>query len=326
MTKTYVSIIHHFLKLAILLGFTLYIANLVITGNILFYIAPPLVKYVDLATAALLIFTIYQLYLFIRSFKKPSNPVCSSCNSHDQDHDHHDHDHHNHDHNHHHDNGHSHEPSRSLGKNIILYGLFIAPLVLGFLVPSEAFAGSLAKSKGVSLNGVAASSNGVPPDLAVLSGTDNENIKELFQTDTYNKDFSKLGMLLYQQDLIEMKDQWFIEKLETLNLFANNFTGKQIKISGFIYREDGLQPDQFIVGRMAMTHCIADIAPYGIIAETSDAQNYADDSWVTITGTIASTNYHEQTMIKILVQSIEPAEQPTIPYIYPDWNFAKKLK
>ena len=57
-----------------------------------------------------------------------------------------------------------------------------------------------------------------------------------------------------------MKDQWFIEKMQALNTFVTNFQGKPIKITGFVYREDGIPESQFIVGRLAMTHCIADIA------------------------------------------------------------------
>ncbi|BBH18675.1 UPF0703 protein YcgQ [Paenibacillus baekrokdamisoli] len=317
MKDTYAPIIHHFLRLAILLGFTLFLAHLTMSGEILLFIAPQLVKYVQLAAGGLLTFTIFQIYFFIRSFKNPA-PVCACGHDHG----------HSHEGEHAHGFGHehSHEPARSLWKNILLYGLFIMPLLFGAFLPNEAFAGSLAKNKGMNLGGTTEGSNGVPADLAQLEGSEDSSVKELFQTDNYNRDYAKLGMLLYKQDLIEMKDEWFIEKLQALNTFAANFEGKQIKVKGFIYREDGLSEDQFIIGRMAMTHCIADISPYGMIAEAPDASSYADDSWVTLTGTIATTTYHNQTVIKILIQSVEAAHAPTIPYIYPDWDFAKKLQ
>lgn len=304
MNNKYAPVIHHFLKFAILLGFTIFLANLMLSGEILLFIAPQLVKYVQMAVWGLLTFTIFQLYFFIRSFK---NPVDSCGCSHDHGHGH----------------EHSHEPSQSLWKSIILYGLFILPLLFGTLLPNEAFAGSLARSKGMNLGGTTAS--GVPADLVQLEGNEDPSIKELFQTDNYNRDYAKLGMLLYLQDVIEMKDEWFIEKLQALNTFAGHFEGKQIKVTGFIYREDGLMGDQFIIGRMAMTHCIADISPYGMVAETPDANSFENDSWVTITGTIGTTLYHNQTVIKIFIQNVEQAQAPTIPYIYPDWDFAKKL-
>jgi uncharacterized repeat protein (TIGR03943 family) len=201
----------------------------------------------------------------------------------------------------------------------------LLPLLLGVLLPDQTFAGSLVKNKSMNLGGSAADGSGVPADLAQLVGMEDPQLKELFRSDNYTRDYAKLGMLLYQQDVIEMKDEWFIEKLQAFNFFADQFEGKTIKIKGFIYREEGLAENQFIIGRMAMTHCIADVSPYGIIAESSDANSYADDTWLTITGTIAATSYRDQTVIKINVQNVEPATSPTIPYVYPDWDFAQKL-
>ncbi|NIK78271.1 putative repeat protein (TIGR03943 family) [Paenibacillus castaneae] len=306
-----VSIVHHLLKLVILLGFTGYLVYLALTGEILLFIAPHLVKYVEIAAAGLFLFCIFQLYFSIRSLKQPDA-------AHDCDHGH----------CHHHDleHGHSHEPSRSLWKNVMIYGLFILPLLFGLFLPNQAFAGSLARNKGMNVGGEAVTSDGVPLDLAQLVGNEDAAIKQLFRSDKYNRDYAKLGMLLYQQDLIEMKDEWFIEKLQALHSFADQFEGKQIKIKGFIYRENELSENQFIIGRMAMTHCIADISPYGIVTESPDASSYANDTWVTITGTIEKTTYHNQTVIKIIVENVEPATAPVIPYVYPDWGFAQKLQ
>ncbi|WP_168928823.1 TIGR03943 family putative permease subunit [Paenibacillus dokdonensis] len=304
-------IIHHVLKLLILMGFTGYIAYLAFTGEILLYIAPHLVKYTELAAAGLFLFAVFQLYFLIRSRTKELPAACA-CGHHD--HDHHAHDDHNH--------VHSHEPSRSVAKNALMYGLFILPLLFGALLPNQAFAGSLVKSRGIQ---VGESAGGIPADLAQVAGNDDPELKERFKSDKYNRDYAKLGMLLYRQDVIEMKDEWFIEKLQALNAFAGNFEGKTIRIKGFIYREEGLGENQFIIGRMAMTHCIADISPYGIIAESPQAGSFADDAWVELTGTITTTTYHGQQVIKIVVSDTKPAAAPTIPYVYPDWDFAKKL-
>lgn len=310
-------IVHHVLKLLILMGFAGYIAYLAFTGDILLYIAPHLVKYTELAAAGLFLFAIFQLFILIRS-RTAELPAACAC-GHDSAHHHH---HHHHDHD---DHGHSHEPSRSVTKNALMYGLFILPLLLGALLPNQAFAGSLVKSRGIQVGEAVSGSGGIPADLAQVAGNDDPELKEQFKSDKYNRDYAKLGMLLYQQDVIEMKDEWFIEKLQALNAFAGNFEGKTIRIKGFIYREEGLGENQFIIGRMAMTHCIADISPYGIIAESPEAGSFADDAWVTMTGTIATTSYHGQQVIKIVVSDTEPAEAPTIPYVYPDWDFAKKL-
>lgn len=83
------AMVHHLLKFIILLGFSGYILYLAITGEILLYIAPHLVKYTELAAAGLLLFTIFQLYFLIRSRTKPAIECsCSHEHEHAHDHDH----------------------------------------------------------------------------------------------------------------------------------------------------------------------------------------------------------------------------------------------
>ncbi|SFJ83507.1 TIGR03943 family protein [Paenibacillus sp. UNC496MF] len=299
-------LLHHIVRLAILLGLTAYVAYLSATGQILLFIAPQLVKYADLAAGCMALFMLGQLYLLIRSFRAPA-AACDCGHSHGHD-----------------DHGHSHEPAGGPVKNGLVYGLFVLPLLLGLLLPNEAFAGSLAHNKGMNLG--VFSGGGMPADLARLDGTEDPDLKQLFRSDTYDRDYAKLGMLLYKQDTIAMSDEWFIEKLQAMNTFADNFQGKKLQIRGFVYREEGLAANQLIIGRMAMTHCIADISPYGIIAEADNAGGYANDSWVTLTGTLATATFHEQKVVKLTIESAEPASAPEIPYVYPDWDFGKKLK
>lgn len=300
-------LLHPFIRLAIMTGLTVYIAYLLGTGQILLFIAPQLVKYVALAAICMALFVVAQLYALARAFKRPL-PACA-CGRLDG---------------HSHEDGHGHEPTGGPLKNGLVYGLFILPLLLGVLLPNEAFAGSLAHNKGMNLG--VFGGGGIPADLAQLSTAEDPDLKALFRSETSNRDYAKLGMLLYKQDRIVMEDEWFIEKLQAMNTFVDNFQGKSIQIKGFVYREEGMPANQFIIGRMAMTHCIADISPYGIIVEADDAANYANDTWITMTGTIAKTSFHERNVIEIRIQSTEPASAPSIPYVYPDWDFAKKLK
>jgi putative membrane protein len=308
MKKLTAADVHNFLRGFILLGFACLIAYLVLTGDVLLYVTPKLVIYLELAGTGLIITAAFQFYISILSLRS-TVIVCNCGSDHEDDH----------------DPLHSHEPSRSLGMNVLVYGLFLLPLLLGTLLPNTALAGSLASNRGMNLGGVAVNNGSAPADLVELDGNEDPKLKSLFRTTPSNRDYAKLGIVLYQQDVVEMKDEWFIEKLQALNTFADNFSGKPIKITGFVYREDGMPDSQFIIGRMAMTHCIADISPYGIVVESPDAGSYANDSWITVSGTMGTTTYHELKVIKINVEKIEPAQTSSIPYVYPDWNFASKL-
>ncbi|MCD9026507.1 TIGR03943 family putative permease subunit [Cohnella silvisoli] len=309
MSRRSSELLHHLVRAVILTGFAGLMFNLMVSGDMLLYIAPHLMIYAQLATAFLVIATGFQYYIAVASMKR--KVVVCNCD-------------HEHGHNHSHDSDHN-DSSRSSWRSSAVYVVFIVPLLFGAFLPNDALAGSLAQKKGMNLGRAAMVGKPSSADFVEIDGDEDPALKEQFKTNVYNKDYAKLGMLLYKQDLIEMKDDWFIEKLQALNTFVNNFQGKQIRISGFVYREEGLTGTQFIIGRMAMTHCIADISPYGIIAESLDAEQYANDTWITVTGTIGQAIYHEQTVIKLNIESIEPASPAKIPYVYPDWNFAAKL-
>ncbi|SFK99804.1 TIGR03943 family protein [Paenibacillus sp. 1_12] len=307
--------VHHFLRAAILTGFAVYTAYLLLSGEILQFIVPQLVIYVKCADIVLFITAGFQFYIAFLSLKEQT--ISCGCG----------HDHQESDPSHDHAFGHHHTHAieESLWKNVVIYGLFIIPLVLGACLPNKAIASSMVDKKGMNLGGYTIQNRPASGDMVELGGNEDPSLKQLFKANVYDQDYARLGIFIYKQPLIEMKDEWFIEKLRALNTFADNFQNKEISIKGFVYREAGLPGNQIIVGRMGMTHCIADISPYGIIAEAPDSNTLANDSWVTVTGKVGKTQYNGQTVIKIMVEKVEAAAEPSVPYVYPDWNFASKL-
>jgi putative membrane protein len=309
--------IHHFLRATILLGFAIYLLFLTFTGDILQFIVPQLVIYINIAAIILFIVASFQFYIASLSLKK-TVIICDCDCGHDHDHSHLDH-----------DEGvfghqHTHLIKQSIWKDIFIYSLFLLPLILGFLLPNQAQSSSLLVNKGMHFGGLASQNQGKGA-VVELDGNEDPALKKMFKTNVYDKDYAKLGMLLYKQNVIEMKDKWFIEKLQAMNNFVDNFQNKEIKIMGFIYREDGLASSQFIIARMGMTHCIADISPYGIIAESANSDQFLDNTWVAITGKIGKTTFNGQTVIMIEVEKTDPAAAPGVQYVYPDWKFGSKL-
>lgn len=304
MKKVDAIVLHNFLRAFILLGFAIFFVYLLATRDILYYISPNLTNYVKSATAGLFVVSAFQFYISIQSVRNPS--FACDC-GHDDAH------------------AHSHEYSKSLWKNGIVYSLFLLPLLLGFIFPNVALSSSLVDKKGVNLGGGSSGKYSVMGELIEMDGDENPELKEMFKTDKYNRDYAKLGMKLYQQDVIELYEDWYMEQILSLDTFAENFVGKQVKIKGFIYREPGMLDTQFIINRLVMTHCIADVAPFGLMAESTYAENLADDTWVIATGTIGKTIYNDKSVIKIEINDIEKIGAPKDAYVYPDWEFASKL-
>jgi putative membrane protein len=154
---------------------------------------------------------------------------------------------------------------------------------------------------------------------------DEEELKKLFPADEYTEEFARLGMKLYKKNVISIKEEGFMELLTAIDMYIDNFVGKTMQISGFVYREPDMPPNQFIVSRLAMQCCSADAFPYGILVESDQAKNYVNDTWVNITGTIGKTTYNENEIMKLDAEQIETIKAPETPYVYPYFEELEKL-
>lgn len=86
-----------------------------------------------------------------------------------------------------------------------------------------------------------------------------------------------------------------------------------------------MSPNQFAVARLAISCCAADASPYGVMVEASSAGNYAEDTWVRITGTIGKTLYNDNEIVQIDAENIEKIDAPESPYVYPDYYYFDDL-
>ncbi|WP_082053309.1 TIGR03943 family putative permease subunit [Gordoniibacillus kamchatkensis] len=111
-----------------------------------------------------------------------------------------------------------------------------------------------------------------------------------------------------------------------MDIFKEQFCGKKIELSGFVYREDDLKPDQLVVGRFAVSYCSADASPYSVLKEFPNAKAFAKDTWVKRTGTIEQGHYHDNDIIKVHATKIEKIAAPASPYAYPNMDPVTELK
>lgn len=308
--------IHHFIRAAILIGFAMLIVFLFKTGDIALYIAPRMEMIIKLSALGLYIAGSYQVYEGLRRRRaaRVHSEVDCGC-------------------------GHDHAPSPSIAKNTVIYGLFIFPLLLGFLMPSGTLGSALAAKRGVSFSGsesivrkepvppasvtpalpenTASDGNVKPEDAAGSSGT----LDALFPADDYTLEHAEYGKKLYGLERIAVPEEQFIETLTTLDLFREAFIGKEIEISGFIYKEEEMGIDRMAVSRFAVNCCSADALPYGMMVNWPKAREYASDEWVKVSGKLTTSIYMENEIMTLDVTRVERIEAPATPYVYPDFGF-----
>ncbi|TYP71375.1 TIGR03943 family putative permease subunit [Paenibacillus methanolicus] len=299
--------VHYLIRAVLLGGFALFIVQLARGDGLSLYIAPRMEPFVKLSALALYASAIYQVYAAFRASKGQQAADC----------------------------GCDHEPPVSIPKNVIVYGMFVLPLALGFLLPEATLGSSLAAKKGMTFAGAETLANARSGERAAPSlpasgnggGDANASASEaMFPSDEYTASYAVYGKQLYAQPAIAVPDQWFIETLTTLDLYRKNFIGKQVELSGFVYRDEAMGADQFAVSRFAMNCCSADSLPYGLVATFDNAAALRKDSWVKVSGTLEEGQYDGGTILQLLVTHIESIRTPDSPYVYPDYNFDKQFE
>lgn len=339
---------HYFLRAIILLGFAMLIVYLVKTDSLIFYIAPHMQKYVEYSSVLLYVIAIYQVYLGINSiwgkksasscgcehppskssikntiayslfilplclgFLLPSTAMSSSLA----------------------DKKGMNLTTSVAAKNITKQlaastvsldnsvqqtttSTLSLPTPIPTIEPSPVKESNLSESEpSVTKNQTTQSKT------TATTAPSDEQLQKMFKApDEFSEDFSKMGMILYKRDLITVKPEIYMEVLSTIDLFKENFIGKKIELTGFVYREKELKTNQIIVGRFAVSCCSADASPYGVLTEFPTANNFAKDSWVKVTGTIEKGNYNDNDIFKIHATKVEKIPSPKSPYVYPNFD------
>lgn len=315
-----VKAVRFMVRALILAGFSFYITYLIRTGNMVYYIAPRMEIYVKLTAVGLYLVAAYQAFLALQSLNTKRTEDCGcGCESH--------------------------RPSRSRFRSFVIYGLFLFPLLLGFVMPDTALNSSLAAKRGVNfgpspsqldtLHPVdkdkspaeewSATAEDRSPEWPVERPGDesltDEELDNLFPADDYLESFANLAKSLYLQEPIIVKEEGFIEILSSIDLFVEPFLGKTIEFSGFVYREETMRADQFALARFQIQCCSADALPFGIMVQYDRAQSYATDSWVKVTGTVGQTPYNDLDIMKVDAVKIEKVDAPSTPYVYPNYDY-----
>lgn len=303
------TLFHHLLRAVILASFAFLIVQLDRSGNLTLYIAPRMTLYVKLSALGLYAAAVYQLYAALQTWMGRNATACDC----------------------------DHSPSPSKVKNTIIYGLFLFPLLLGYLLPDTLMSSTLAAKKGMSLSGsesvvrqqpVTEEPQSIPATPAADESGQTEEPAEpidpldgMFPADIYTESYARNAKKLYTQEMIEVVEKQFIETLTTLDLYREHYIGKSVNISGFVYRESAMPPDQFVVSRFAMNCCSADSMPYGLMIRSDHAATYEDDSWLQVTGTLEITEYNGNEIMILQATNAEPIAPSDTPYVYPDYDF-----
>ncbi|MBR1802420.1 MAG: hypothetical protein IJ777_00360 [Clostridia bacterium] len=118
------------------------------------------------------------------------------------------------------------------------------------------------------------------------------------------------------KDICEINTGNYTNVLKAVHDNIDDYVGKKIKFSGYVYRMFDFQENQFVLARDMIISSDFQTVVVGFLCSCHEITNYENGTWVEIEGTITKVDYHG-TMPMIQVQSIRTIEKPVDEYVYP---------
>ena len=292
----------------LLIGFSLLMFKLMLTGKIIQFVAPKMMPFILFSSATFFLLGIIQIW---RSSVK--RDVTCEC-------------------------GHDHTEKGKI-RTTLIYSLFLFPIMTGFLFSNHTLDSSVAVKRGLSFSvntsdtqqqptgdeKIAVTNSELEKDTNNLLSGDSDETPKNIPTTHQNSIVAKvapkgfcelLEKKLVKQPKISINDTDYIPVMNIIENNTDRFIGKKIEVSGFVYREKGFKDNQFVVARFGISCCAADASVYGLLSTLENASALKKDTWVHIKGTIQQTTYNGENVPYIQVQQIEDISHPDNPYVY----------
>lgn len=128
--------------------------------------------------------------------------------------------------------------------------------------------------------------------------------------------YKKKAAELKKLPLIVLTNENYVEVSNLLMMYPEQFKGKKIRAVGFVYREEGMKADQFVLGRLSMTCCVADAGVIGFLIDTAESNLFKKDQWFQVEGTfeLKKNDYGDVPGLKIQNYKKVPALKNS--YVY----------
>jgi len=123
--------------------------------------------------------------------------------------------------------------------------------------------------------------------------------------------------LTLQNDTVVVDGGNFVQWMGELSNNLDKYAGKKVEITGFIFKDKGLDHGRFVAARFMMICCTADLQVVGLMCKYGNAASLKKDAWYKVEGIIGKTAYNGSDVPYIAVSTLETAQKPADEYVYP---------
>lgn len=174
------------------------------------------------------------------------------------------------------------EPGGVLSTTTIV--ILSVPLLLGLLVPERPLSTQALDARGMTLF--------APASLNASS----DGIVEVAPADRTVLDWVKI--FNYEPDVTAYLQQ-------------------PANVTGFVYHDPRLGDGRFMVGRFAVTCCVADAFAIGMAVDWPDSAGLVENTWVNVKGPVDVITVEGRQVPLILAEKVEAVATPKEPYLFP---------
>ncbi|MGG4265563.1 TIGR03943 family putative permease subunit [Peribacillus simplex] len=167
---------------------------------------------------------------------------------------------------------------------VLKYSLFFIPILLGFILTDFTLSGEVLAKRGMAS-------------------------QQPQKVSSYDKGKHADG------EKITVTDDNYFEVLDDLLNNLDTIKGKEIELTGFIYREDTFTEKQMAISRLSMSCCVVDATLYGYIVN-GNVEGMKTNDWYTITGTLKKGSYKGEDVPVINIIGAKKIKAPKDVYLY----------
>ena len=210
------------------------------------------------------------------------------------------------------------------------YIVFIIPLIMIFFMQSTSAESTTITSSDINVNtGSNITSNSNLNNVSTNNTNQDNNSNN--KTTSINSTFDVYGgktesdgegtsddkKLDIKDNVISVNPKNFVSSLDEILDNPDKYVGREIEITGFVYKDKTLKENEFIVGRFIMVCCAGDLQIAGLGCEGTNLETYPNDTWIKIKGKIKNDTSDGTEDPVIVVEHMEKDLNPDTSYVYP---------
>ena len=105
--------------------------------------------------------------------------------------------------------------------------------------------------------------------------------------------------------------------LKTVHENIDSYVGKKICFTGYVYRVLDLEGNQFVLARDMIINSNYQSVIVGFLCQYDNAKDFANDTWVQVTGEIVKGDYHgDMPILRVIEIDVVP-KPSSEEYVYP---------